>query len=220
MKKTFLAALLLSLGSLANAAIFTELPPPREPTKPVVYDTLPIEGGNVIDVDISNIFSHNILGEIPPNETRTVDVATIMGSAGQPFRVTGLGWNVRIDAFSPSWLSDAAIALGDDPSYANPELILVPGLGVNYGGLQQFESGGIVDLTNFPGSTDVSFELSEGILYLEFFERYDFYGGIAADALWTLGSSMMIQAVPVPEPASLGGWVLAIAACALRYRRT
>lgn len=211
-------------GCVEDAGIHSNLlrEQKKEPTQKLDYGTRrPAEGGSLIAIDVSGIFSHNILGEIPPNETRTVNVGALLGNAGQPYRVVGIGWNVEIDAFVPSWLSDVGVALGDDPTYVNPDFVLLPGLGLDYPGLQRFNSNGIVDLTNIPGSGNVSFELSEGILSLEFFERYDDYGnGPAADALWSFGSSLTIQVTPVPEPVGFAAWFLGLFVTSfLRSRR-
>ncbi len=164
MTKTLMTAIFLfSTMHVANAAIYTQLPPgdQRTPTEKVQYDVSPVEGGSVIDIDVGGIFSHNVLGSIPPNETRVVDVATTLGNAGEPYRVVGIGWDVLLDAFVPSWLSDASIALGDDSGFLNPDLLVAPGMGSDFPGFQTFESGGIIDLTNTPVNGDVSFELSQ-----------------------------------------------------------
>ncbi len=75
-------------------------------------------------------------------------------------------------------------------------------------GLMRYDTGGIVDLTNVPGQGDVSFELSTGVLSLEFFEIYDDFGdGPAPDAIWEQGSHLMIQVMAVPEPV-IAGWLV------------
>jgi hypothetical protein len=104
--------------SCATAAILTEPRPTgvRTPTEAVKYDVLTTEGGSIVNIDIGGIFSFDAFGAIPPNETRIVDVGTMLGNPGSQYRVTGLGWDVELDAYFPSWLSDSSIALGDDPT--------------------------------------------------------------------------------------------------------
>ncbi len=108
--------------ALSQATIFTELPSTGEkrvPTNGVEYETIPVEGGSILDIDISGTYSFNVLGSIPPNETRIVDVGTSFGNPGQPYRVIGLGWDVVLDAIIPSWLSDSAFAFGHDSSFTD-----------------------------------------------------------------------------------------------------
>lgn len=214
----------LCFSSWAVGAIYTEIPPAgpeKTPTQAVEYDVTPFEGGEILDIDVSNIFSYNLQGSIPPNETRVIDVAAEVGNSGQPYRVVGLGWDVELDAFQPSWLSDISVAFGDDPTYADPDLLLSPAMGNDFAGLANFSSNGLVDLTtNGPGGSDISFELSQGQLYLEFFEVFDDFGnGPIPDGQWRPNSSLTIQVIAVPEPVRLA-WLGAAWVSAWILRRT
>ncbi len=210
-------AVLLCVASSASAAIFTELPPAgsgRLPTSAVDYDVLATEGNSVVSIDIGGIFSFDAFGEIPPNETRVMDVGAMLGNPGGSYRVTGLGWDVELDAYVPSWLSDATIAFGEDSDYVDASFFFAPGMGDDYPGLMQYQSNGIVDLTNVPGQGDLSFLLSSGVLYMQFFEIYLDYGGGVPDAQWLSGSSLSLQVEPVPECCGPTAGILAlIAAC-------
>ncbi len=129
-----------------------------------------------------------------------MDIADALGGHGA-YQVIGLGWDVQLDAFIPSWMSDAAISFGDDPTFAAPDLVIIPGTGFDYGGFMHFESDGIIDLTDVNG-VDRSFELSDGKLYLEFFETFNDFGDTIADAQWRPTSTLTVQVTPVPEPAT------------------
>ena len=199
----------------ASAAIFAGLPPAGSrsvPTESVTYDTLAVEGGTVITLDIGGVFSFDAFGNIPPNETRVVDVGAMLGNPGGAYVVNGLGWDVELDAYVPSWLSDASIAFGDDPDYLDVGLTLVPGMGDDFAGLMSYSSNGIVDLTDIPGQGNTSLSLSEGVLYLQFFETFVDYGGGVPDAQWQPGSNLSIQVVPVPEGSGMMLVIFALAA--------
>ena len=75
-----------------------------------------------------------------------IDVAGQLGMSGVPYDVVGLGWEVTIDAFIPSWLSDASIAIGSNPTFEFPDFVLVPGEGDDFGALRTYSSNGIRDL--------------------------------------------------------------------------
>lgn len=209
-------------ASWALAAIYAELPPAgsgKLPTEAVEYEVLARPGDSIVSIDIGGVFSFDGFGNIPPNETRTIDMGAMLGNPGGSYRVTGLGWDVELDAYFPSWLSDASIAFGDDEDYTDASLIVAPGMGSDFGGLVQFDSNGIVDLTNVPGQGDVSFALSAGVLYMQFFEVYVDYGGGIPDAQWQVGSSLSLQVVPVPECCGMIAGMFALAAACGAARR-
>ena len=164
----------------------------------------------LISIPIVDVFSYDLLGAIPPNETRVVDVAGQLGMSGVPYDVVGLGWEVTIDAFIPSWLSDASIAFGSNPTFEFPDFVLVPGQGDDFGALMTYRSNGIRDLTNWEGR-DLSFKLPLGVAYLEFFESYDDYPTIP-DAWYRSPSVLTLEVVRLPEPVTnclvVGGCLL------------
>ncbi len=172
----------------------------------------PVQGelGTISAVDI---FSYDLAGAIPPNETRDVDLGSLLGSSGAPYAIVGLGWELTIDAFAPSWLSDAYISFGSDPTFQSPAFSLEPGAGLDFPGLQTLSSNGILDLTNWNGTgQDYSFVVPTGNLYLEFFEGYDDYSGLP-DAWYISPSELTLEVVRVPEPNMIP---MAAALCWLR----
>ena len=142
--------------------------------------------GTRFDVTLSNIPSWDRQGD-PDNFRAILDF-------GPPFNeFTGIGWDVTLEAFSPSWLSELALLIVN----VNGEgVILRPGAGNNYGGTGTFSSGGVIKLADV-GIPNVS--MPDNRLYLEFYETFDdFANGI--DGYW-LSGTLTFQVVP--EPASM-----------------
>lgn len=105
----------------------------------------------------------------------------------------GVGWDVTLEAISPSWLSEMALLM---VNVNGTGVALRPGAGVNSGGTRSFTSNGIV-LFRDVGIQDIA--LPDGKIYLEFYETYnDFANEI--DGYWRSGT-VTFQAVP--EPASM-----------------
>jgi hypothetical protein len=173
--------------------------------------------GELLTISAVDVFSYDLQGSIPPNETRIIDVGSLLGASGIPYDVVGLGWDLTIDVFAPSWLSDASISFGNDPTFQSPQFVLVPALGFDFPALQFFSSGGVRDLTNWNGTgQDYSFEIPTGQLYLEFFESYDDYVGVP-DAWYISPSSLTLEVVRLPEPQM--ALLLPLAGAALFRRR-
>jgi hypothetical protein len=111
------------------------------------------------------------------NTVLTVDLNALLGTAsGSRVTVLGIGWDVLITSFGPSWLSEALVQLQDGSGKGY--LALQPGRGVDLSGSQTFSSDGILDLTAF----GLSFQLDNGILVLAFGEEFNDNEG--ADAVW------------------------------------
>jgi hypothetical protein len=128
--------------------------------------------------------------------------------------VTGIGWDVDLEAFSPSWQSELTVSFADDANL--PGLYLFPGGGVDTPGTGNFSSGGIIDLTD---NSIPDITLSTGTLNMEFFEGFDDAVGVA-DGRWLAGSTLTLEytPAPVPEPASMAVLGLGVAALARRRR--
>ena len=114
--------------------------------------------------------------------------------------ITGVGWNVNVSAFTPSWLSELTLAF--ENSSQSDGVLLSVGNGDNFSGLNTaYSSGGILDLVGLGLSFSVG---ADGILRLEFYEDFD-DSAINPDGIWNSGLlTFQYAAAAVPEPSSYG----------------
>jgi len=140
-----------------------------------------------VDIDVSGISSYGELGD-PSNVLMDVLLAP-------DALVTGIGWDVTIEAFSPSWQSEIAVAFLNSLEGLN----LSPGAGTDSAGTGSYSSGGILDL----GSIDPTFPFSvgsDGLLNLEFFEQFD-DSSVSPDGQWLSGTlTIQYEADDTPTP--------------------
>jgi hypothetical protein len=152
---------------------------------------------SVTDFDVTGIFSNEPLGD-PLNEVFNVLLAPNAS-------IIGIGWDVRLFADSPSWLSEMVVTFGSSSNYF---VNLTPGFGDNFPGIRFYSSGGIVDLVGLGLDFDVN---ADGILRLEFWESFNDYFG-DWDGIWQSGTLSIQWSVPggpvIPEP---GTWAMMIA---------
>lgn len=128
--------------------------------------------------------------------------------------VTGIGWDVNVSAFSPSWLSELVVGFGSSTAGA---VNLSVGAGDDMAGTASYSSGGIVDLIGLGLNFNVN---ADGVLRLEFFEGFN-DGAVSPDGRWNSGL-LTIQVAAIPEPASYGLMaigLLAVGAAARRRQR-
>lgn len=140
-----------------------------------------------LDVGTSNIASRGVLGDAGNT------VLTFQLGAGA--QVTGLRWDLQLEAFAPSWLSELRVAVsGSD--LAGGGLLFAPGDGRDAPGL--FHATGTLDLA----ASGLDFRVgADGVLRLEFHEAAG--DGLAPDGFWRSGLlSIDSVAAPVPEPAT------------------
>jgi len=102
--------------------------------------------------------------------------------------ITGVSYNVSLTAYSPSWLSELALAFTD---VAGNGLYITPGTD-NTDGTATYS--GSADL--FAAGQDFRVG-ADGYLYLEFFETFNNVAG--SDGQWNAGTITF----DVPEPASI-----------------
>jgi len=149
--------------------------------------------------DVTGIDS---IGELedPANFSVNWDIAAALGApSGTPVTVHGVGYDVTITAFDPSWLSEIAFYFGN--GITDPDGLL---LGISSeedpGGPTNYTSPNI-DITD-AGFNDIV--LPNGVLYLEFFEGFD-DSSVNPDGLWNSGMlAFNATASNIPEPTTLG----------------
>lgn len=159
-----------------------------------------------------NIDNETIDGQgSPNNQVLTIDLATALGgAAGAEVAIDAIGWDVTIETVGASWLSEATIGFGD---INGNQVNLTPSQD-QFAGSGGFGSGGLIDLVGL----DLVITLSDGVLFLEFFEGFDDVAG-ATDAFisGTLDISANLTAAPVPVPAAV--WLMGSALLGLMGMR-
>lgn len=156
-------------------------------------------------VDVTGAQSRNLLGDAG-NVIRLIDI-------GAHATVNALDWDVLLEAFSPSLLSELQISFGS--STGLDQLTLQPGFGDDTSGSGRYS--GSLDLTGFGITAG-----DDGLLRIEFSELYKDLGIDAADGQWlggTLTFDVSLSAVPEPGSAALALLGLAAAAAVQRRRR-
>ena len=175
--------------------------------------------------------------------TKTVDLANVASrgtgadgietilqeSFGTSVQIVGIGWDVSIGTFGPSFLQEAVAGFANSSSAF--QILLAPGANTSdESGEKSFSSGGVLDLTNV-GGDDISFVLGDGILNIVFFESfYDniFTAPVAAnaagdpptvDALWNGTLTITGLTIETPAPGSLALLGLGLGGLLLRRRR-
>ncbi len=173
--------------------------------------TAGIASADVVDINVDGVVSN---GELGSEIVLTIDLNAELGTLpGGEVVIDAIGWDVTIEAFDPSWLSEAAVDL-------NGAVALAPGAGDDFPGTGSYSSGGLIDLTSVDdgmgGTLDLSFTAPDGLLVLTFFELFNDVS-VEPDAVWngTISVNATGQPIPtVPEPgilallaiASLGVW--------------
>lgn len=155
---------------------------------------------SLLSVDVTGTKSWDDYG-YAGNETKSFNI-------GANSHVIGVGWDVTLTAYSPSWLSELAVTFESSSTYY---LNLTPGIGDDFPGTWTYASGGIVDLVGLGYDFNVD---GDGMLNMEFFEWYnDFSGGV--DGIWENGY-IWVEYEPVPAP---GAFALLAGAGLLAARR-
>lgn len=197
-----LANALPSLGGmLLTAALLSS------PAQAAISSTPVGLPGNVsYNLDVGGIFSFGEFGS-PGNTLLSLNV-------GSESTVVGIGWNVMLEAFQPSWLSEIGVMLGSSTEAS--ELLVQPGAADTFmSGIGSYNSGGVLDLV----ALNLQFSVgADGLLRMEFNDSFDDFMN-AADGRW-LSGMLTIEVSPIPEPATYGlmGLGLLLVAAAARRR--
>lgn len=109
--------------------------------------------------------------------------------------ITGIGWDVFLEAFAPSFLSEMTLNF----SNSNGQFIaLTPGILEERSGRGEFTSGGVIKLADVGLS---NLPLDGSLVALEFYEAFDDVAD-QADGRWINDSVITLQYVVVPTPGS------------------
>lgn len=147
---------------------------------------------STISVDLVNVESWDAEGDLD-NMTMTVNI-------GAGNSLVSIGWNVTVETVGPSWLSEATMSFSNTTGPAG--LFLSVGSGNDAPGVMNFDSGGLIDLTDNAIPNIVAD--ADGLIHIEFFESYDDVDG-AIDAFLNGKLTLGIDAIPAPGAAALFG---------------
>ncbi|MGK7295588.1 MAG: hypothetical protein ACNS61_07165 [Candidatus Wenzhouxiangella sp. M2_3B_020] len=125
-------------------------------------------------LDMSNIDSWDSLDD---RSNRVIDL-----DVGADRTLVGVAWDVGLETFAGSWLSDATVLISDTNGSSDRDAILLsPGFEAEEPGDREFSSGGIVLFA--PEGLPEPETGADGILRLQFFELFDDAPN-AIDASW------------------------------------
>ena len=158
--------------------------------------------GVSVDLSVINVESWNELGD-GANVVMTLDVADLAGfTSGQSVFLTGFGYDLAIETFGFSWLSEAQINF-DDADAPSGGFSIQPGVGDDMAGTEVYQQ----PLIKFSPGNELF--LSNGLLRIEFFEEFDDDPG-EIDALWNGQVTLQVD-IPAPSaaPLLLAGFALA-----------
>jgi hypothetical protein len=162
---------------------------PRNPADYVRYsprgDFFPASGGTVV-YDVTGTPSYDSRGA-------SCNVRVSIPAPNNKTHFSGIGWDVQLTAYSPSWLSEIAVLITN----VNGEgYILRPGAGDTFDGTGFYSSNGLNDLCGVYGLPPLN--LPDGYLYLEFYETYDDFSGCGQDGNWDSGTLTFAFDTPAP----------------------
>jgi len=114
--------------------------------------------------------------------------------------VNGLGWDVNLTAFAPSWRNELGVLVTDSSGVGG--FFLTPGTDGSAGGPTNYNSGGNITKLANVGIPNVN-ALGDGLIRLEFFEYYDDAAG-AQDGVWNSGNLFFQTVNEIPTPGAVG----------------
>jgi len=153
-------------------------------------------------IDVTGILSQGSFGDAG-NTVLTFNV-------GANVRIIGLSFDVNLEAYDPSWLSEIRVTLTNNG--VTEGVHFRPGVGSNDSGVGSYSgSSDYVDL-----GLDFAVD-ADGILRLEFNESFD-DDGLDPDGKW-LSGSLTVMTNAVPEPSTYGLMALGLIAVGAVARR-
>lgn len=141
--------------------------------------------GGVVAVDGAGITTNGEQGD-PANTVLFFDL-------GADAQVTGIGYNVDLTAFDPSFLSEITVSFSSSDA-TSAGVILTPGFDRPESGSGSFSSNGIIDLA----ASGLNFNVGDdGKLRVEFYEGVN-DAGVSPDGMFNSGT-FSVQYAAAPE---------------------
>lgn len=200
------AALIASAGVASAAKVAVDGKSPYWSSNSTVGTTdLPqastARQGQTVQVPVAGIESRDAFGA-PGNIVVNVNV-------GPNALITGIGWNVTVEALGESWLSEMRVGCTPTGGTTGVFFGVVP---TQAPGVGSGTSNGIIKLNT---TAVPEFQVgADGLLRMEFFESFDDAAGVV-DGIWRSG---FITVQFVPTPGAVGLFGLAGLAAARRRR--
>ena len=170
--------------------------------------SLTLAEGVSVDIDIVDIASWDEFGDAP-NIVLTVDVADLAGfGSGTGVVVTGIGYDLTIETFMFSWLSEGEINF-DDADGPLGGFSIIPGDGDDMAGTMNYTQS----LTKFAPEDQLM--LSMGLLRIEFYEGFDDLPDVI-DSQWNGTITLQID---LPSP-GVSGLLAPVGIVMARRRRS
>lgn len=187
--KTLMIATVAGLAGVATASPFG-----ISERATAEHTATQVRGGTLTTtVTLDDVMSYGGIDD-PSNYFNTLNL-------GAGTHIVGIGYDVEVTAYSPSWQSEVTVAF-ENSDYSGG-VYLTPGISVNESGTGSYSSGGIVDLIGL----ELDFFLNDdGLLLLQVFESWN--DGLAPDGM--ISGTLTIQYVPTPGALAvlgLGGLV-------------
>lgn len=195
MKNTLPVAFVLALSSAALAAGGSGMSQPLNargtmPLAPAVAD----RAGTQVDVTLlRSVNSFGAFGDAG-NFVESVNLPVTLGP-GETIVITGIGWDVTLTAFEPSFIEEMAVDIRDPGSDGG--VGLAPGVGYDDWGTESFAN----EVVKLADAQIQNIALTGTAVEFEFYELFDDLAN-ENDGFWILGSVLTIQYQVVPTPGS------------------
>jgi len=164
-------------------------------------ETASPEGPGVVDVDVSSMVHNNRQGSVW-NRVMRLDL-------GEDLWVTGLGWDLEATTIDPMLLTGVSIAIVNSDGDG---IVLQPFSEDAFVGTASSETSEFFRL----GPNDQAFQITDGVVYIEFFLPSNPIAG--PEATYSLGSMLSLQVSNVPAPGMLAMGLGALGIASRRRR--